>query len=86
MVKLQTITKVITDNLSRMHVCNEREITKPFYGSYIGNVRNPNLGRSSNFEIYNAIFILIEPVQRIGCSGTIFFSKCKHLIFSKDNK
>jgi hypothetical protein len=73
--ELKAITKVITDDLTRVGISNQRQVTKALDGPDIGNIAYPNLVRSGSFKVLNDVMVLIEPVQGISGSRAVFFSK-----------
>ena len=73
--ELKAITEVITDDLTRVGISDQCQVTKAFNGSDIGDVTHPDLVGSGSFKIFNDVMVLIEPVQRISGPGTLFLSK-----------
>lgn len=73
--ELKAITKVITDDLTRVGISNQRQVTKALDGSDIGNIAYPDLVRSGRFKVLDDVMMLIESVQRISGSRAVFFSK-----------
>lgn len=72
--KFKTVTKVVTDYFSRMHIGYKGQVTKSFYGSDVGDITYPNLVRSINTYIFDDVFMFVEPMQRIGSSVARFLS------------
>jgi len=82
--KFKAITEVVTNDLTRVSISDQRQITKAFNGSDIGNIAYPDLVRSGSFKILDDVMILIESVQGISGSGAVFLSKGEHVVFSKN--
>jgi hypothetical protein len=73
--ELKAITKVITDDLTRVGISNERQVTKALDGSDVSDIAYPDLVRSGRFKVLDDVMMLIESVQRISGSRAVFFSK-----------
>jgi hypothetical protein len=73
--ELKAITEVVTNDLTRVSVSDQSQVTKAFDGSDIGNIAYPNLIGSGRFKVLDDVMVLIESVQRISGSRAVFFSK-----------
>ena len=82
--ELEAVAQIIAYDLSGMHVCNEGQVTKAFYGSDISNIAHPYLVGFANFKFFDDIFVLTKPVHGVGGFSGVFLSKCEHVMFSKD--
>jgi hypothetical protein len=65
--ELKAVTKVITNDLTRVGISDQRQVTKAFNGSDIGDITYPDLVGSGSFKILNDVMVLIEPMK--GVSG-----------------
>lgn len=82
--KFQAVADIVAYYFAAVHICNEWEVTKSLYGSDVGDIAYPDLVGPGDRYIFDDVPVLIEPVQRVGGSGSVFLSERKHIVFSKN--
>jgi hypothetical protein len=60
--EFKAVTKVITDDLTRVSISDQSQVTKAFNGPDIGDITHPDLVGSGSFKILNDVMVLVEPV------------------------